>query len=326
MSTEIPTPKPVNLPEDIQKLVDSLENMLPISESDSSSQEKDAWKLCDKVRALYRAFTAALSERDQASAELAKLRDDLIEKPTTQGGDEICPSVCATAQTPAQSTHEASNAAPESSNPTSEAANFGGYNATYWFREYEGQRKARIAEAITAQATIAQLQKERDAVWSHTCVHHTDAQRAAITCPVCALEQVAQLTRERDDFKERMVEAQTESHERFKSWMASEHSINELVAYRDTLHAERDSLRATVSSQAAQIAAKDKALKECANRHWDLADHCNTALSPTIANDYVRREVLENLVNDCLEVGADKFTQALSDAVVELNRTKGQKG
>jgi hypothetical protein len=38
--------------------------------------------------------------------------------------------------------------------------------------------------------------KEWDAVWSKTCVHHTDAERAAVGCPVCLMQERDRLTHE----------------------------------------------------------------------------------------------------------------------------------
>lgn len=56
-----------------------------------------------------------------------------------------------------------------------------------------------MEERRKLQLEIGELTLQRDHIWMHTCVHHTDVERVAVRCPVCA-------ERERDDARKALAD------------------------------------------------------------------------------------------------------------------------
>ena len=117
----------------------------------------------------------------------------------------------------------------------------------------DGSEEDDIAEAICDGRDAAESEVER--LSARTCTHHTDAERAAAGCPVCARAEVERraniyrielerLTKDRDNWKENYWKAHGDSHRQFLAW-------DEMRKRSDVVERENISLRV----EAAQLRA-----------------------------------------------------------------------
>lgn len=112
-----------------------------------------------------------------------------------------------------------------------------------------------IADLLNVKAKFAKLKHATGRIWSHTCDHHTDAERAAIKCPVCLRREVAEITRERDA-------AVHWASKLSKALTTTDECVGTATEQLQAANRENDSLRTQLTSIGDEIEAINKSREE----------------------------------------------------------------